>query len=203
MMSHLGEVRVRDARNGEFVIDEFEVSEKAARQFNVYQMMSYSSRYIRPGKYVRLCAYNGKGSRTRLIMSNTPAEIRDHQEFYANASGRVLICGLGLGMILHAIAAKEVVSEIVVVEKQPEIIDMVAPHFPEKRITILQGDAFAPASINGLNGKFDVMYFDIWDEISGDAYDEMIKLASLWRRWKAQGARSYCWCKKEARARAR
>lgn len=93
-------------------------------------------------------------------MSNIPAEIYDHAEICRKSHGRILICGLGLGIILHQLCCNDHISEIVVVEKEPEIIDMIAPAFLENKVTILQEDAFFLDEC-GITGQFDTMFFDI------------------------------------------
>ena len=117
-------------------------------------------------------------------MSNISAEIYDHAEICRKSHGRVLICGLGLGMILHQLCSNDHISEIVVVEKEPEIIDMIAPAFPEGKVTILQGDAFLPDEC-GITGPFDTMFFDIWNNITSQTHSEMQELSVLWMNWQS------------------
>jgi hypothetical protein len=65
---------------------------------------SRGGRYVPPGRYMRLM--RGK----KVIMSNTPGEIRDLDEFRRRATGDVLINGLGLGVAVHTALAKPEVS---------------------------------------------------------------------------------------------
>ena len=107
-------------------------------------------------------------------MSNIPAEIYDHAEICRKSHGRILICGLSLGIILHQLCCNDHISEIVV----PEIIDMIAPAFPENKVTILQGDAFLPDECD-ITGPFDTIFFDIWNNITSQTYSEMQTLSAL------------------------
>ena len=87
-------------------------------------------------------------------------------------------------MILHQLCCNDHISEIIVVEKEPEIIDMIAPAFPESKVTILQGDAFLPDEC-GITGQFDTMFFDIWNNITSQTYSEMQELSVLWMNWQS------------------
>ena len=133
-----------------------------------------------PGIYVHLL----DKQKDEVVMSNIPAEIYDHAEICRKSHGRVLICGLGLGMILHQLCRNDHISEIVVVEKESEIIDMIVPAFPEDKVTILPGDAFLPDEC-GITGQFDTMFFDIWNNITSQTYSEIQELSVLWMNWQS------------------
>ena len=87
-------------------------------------------------------------------------------------------------MILHQLCCNDHISEIIVVEKEPEIIDMIAPAFPESKVTILQGDAFLPDECD-ITGPFDTIFFDIWNNITSQTYSEMQTLSALWMNWQS------------------
>lgn len=140
----LGYVRVKHAESPKYLIEEFSVTEADSFYFNQRcQAQNLSAQCIRPGIYVHLL----DKQKDEVVMSNIPAEIYDHTEICQKSYGWVLICGLGLGMILHQLCRNDHISEIVVVEKEPEIINMIAPAFPEGKVTILQGDAFLPEGV--------------------------------------------------------
>lgn len=58
-------------------------------------------------------------------MTDLPIEQRQTDELIRKASGRVLVGGLGLGYAVVALAAKRAVKEIVIVERSPDIINLV------------------------------------------------------------------------------
>jgi len=64
------------------------------------------------------------------VMSDTPMERLTNQKIVKKATGRVLIAGLGLGMILHPIAAKARVQSITVVEQSRDVIRMIREDRP-------------------------------------------------------------------------
>ena len=177
----LGYVRVKHAESPKYLIEEFSVTEADSFYFNQRcQAQNLSAQCIRPGIYVHLL----DKQKDEVVMSNIPAEIYDHTEICQKSYGRVLICGLGLGMILHQLCRNDHISEVVVVEKESEIIDMIAPAFPEGKVTILQGDAFLPDEC-GITGQFDTMFFDIWNNITSQTYSEMQTLSALWKNWQS------------------
>lgn len=128
------------------------------------------------GTYVRLHV-NGE-----LMMSDTAMERISNASFVKLAKGRVFIAGLGVGLILEAILDKEQVTEVVVMEKYQDVIDLVAPMYPNPKLKIICADVLEydmPAS-----EKFDTIYFDIWPEINQDNLDDMRKLHMKYRKNK-------------------
>lgn len=111
------------------------------------------------GHYTKLVV---KGS---LMMSDTRMERISNRPFVTKANGKVLIAGLGIGLIVHNILKKDDVTEVVVIEKYQDVIDLVAPKFSDdSRVKIICADIFEWKPEKG--EKFDTVYFDIWPEIS-------------------------------------
>lgn len=148
-------------------------------------------RGCRPGIYTRLTR-NGS-----VIMSDTDAERSDHWEAGDEASGSVLIVGLGLGMCLQAIAAKPEVTHVHVIELEQDVIDLVWPHYAEMfgaKISVERADAFIRTPRKG--ERYDYAWWDIWDNISGDNYLEMKALVA---RWRGRIKRQNCWVRDQVR----
>jgi spermidine synthase len=89
------------------------------------------------------------------MMSDTNMERRSNWQVKDNAHGRVLIAGLGIGMILHPILdptraiisrrageALQPVEHVTVVELNQDVIDLVAPSLARygDRVTIVKAD---------------------------------------------------------------
>ena len=140
--------------------------------------------------YTRLC----RGS--TLVMSDTPAEQKDHEGFYNRAAGEVLIAGLGIGMILEAVAKKPEVKRVTVVEVSQDLIDLVWPTYQARygdKIQIVCADinSWRPAS----GHRYDCAWFDIWDNISPDNLPEMARLHRRFSRsaaWRGSWAKTLC-----------
>lgn len=127
-----------------------------------------------------------------LVMSDTPAEMRDHYYAVRMAKGSCLINGLGIGMVLKAVLKKPEVTDVTVIELSQDVLDMVAPHYADERVTFVCASAFdyQPPKCK----QYGMVWHDIWDYICGDNLPEMHKLHRKYgRRAVWQGS----WCRDE------
>lgn len=157
--------------------EEFIKREKLRGLLNAYRE-GYAEVYdLEPGTYVKLVS-KGEG----IIMSDTPMEIRTNREFIDRAHGNVLIAGLGMGLVLLSIQDKPEVKRIIVVEKYHELINFILPQIPyNKKLFVYTEDIFSFTLNTEI--KFDTIYFDIWNEISGDNYPETKVLHKRFRKY--------------------
>lgn len=100
-------------------------------------------------------------------MSVCPSEICSMRKPIRQAHGHVLVLGLGLGYYPFAIAQKEDVESIVIIERQQEIIDLftahLLPQFPNKeKISIVHADAYDYLD-RVEDYLFDFCFADIWE----------------------------------------
>jgi spermidine synthase len=100
------------------------------------------------------------------MMSDTDMEHRTNWTACNKARGKVMIAGLGLGMILTAILKKPEVESVLVVEKYQDVIDLVSPHFNSPKLSIICADILDWKPAKGM--KFDAIYFDVWPDICTD-----------------------------------
>lgn len=99
------------------------------------------------------------------IMSDTPAEINEHQHAFMYAGGRVLIHGLGLGVLVSALLAAPHVDHIDVVEIDPDVIALIGPYYThDPRVHIHQGDCLRMDWSPEI--EWDYVWHDIWSDIS-------------------------------------
>ena len=162
-------VDIPEGRCGKWKVEKFTVSEEDAKFQNMRAMFSFGDRGcpIDPGTYTRLMR-NGT-----LVMSDSPAEISDHLWFMQDAIGNVLLNGLGLGVALNGVLLKEEVKRVIVNEISKDVIQLIGPHFKDKRVTINHADAFTWKP-NGL--KLNFVWHDIWDNIYEDNLSDMKRL---------------------------
>jgi hypothetical protein len=178
-------VNIPEGESGGWKIEKFSVSEEEAKIFNIRASFSFTNRgqYIEPGDYTKL-TYQG-----RVIMSDTPSEIRDHLWFINKANGNVLLNGLGLGVALQAVLQNEDVNKVVVNEISEDVIKLVSPSFKSDRLIINNIDAFKYKP-NGM--RFDYIWHDIWADICKDNLLEMKALHRRYGHWlqgdKIQGS---------------
>lgn len=146
---------------------------------NDYRKIIYDR--ILPGKYVMLQSKNLRKHNMEYnscMMSDTPMERFTNQDFINYAKGNVLIAGLGIGMVPAALAAKNEVTSITIIELDPEVISLVEPlirkYVPNQhKITIVQADAYTyPETYTG--EKYDFTWLDIWPEFPCEYSDYMM-----------------------------
>lgn len=114
----------------------------------------------------------------QVMMSDTPMERCTNMEFYQAARGRVLVGGLGLGMVVHALNAKKEVEHITVVEINEHVIKLIAPTLP-KNIEVVHADVeqfVETARQQKPTPKWDTIFFDIWPTISTDDGPQISRL---------------------------
>lgn len=136
-----------------------------------------------------------------LWMSDGANEHRTNYEVCVEARGRVLIAGLGLGMILTKILAKKEVEHVTIIEKYQDVIDLVGPHFKHKKLQIICADIYEWRPAKG--AKFDCIYFDVWADQSTDDLEDMRKLHQAFKSFKAQGAWMESWNRAHLQSRKR
>lgn len=75
-----------------------------------------------------------------IWMSDAPAEYYGMHELAARAkSGRVLVGGLGLGILPNLLAFRDDITEVVIVEKSPEVVELVKAYLHPK-VKLIEGD---------------------------------------------------------------
>lgn len=190
-MHRMQKVDIPEGVSGNVRVKRFEVSEQAAAMERLRAMIGGHGRGVPAGWYTGLYRNGG------LWMSDTPDEMADH--FYvrreiAKRGGRVLIMGLGIGMLVKDALAMDNVEHVDVVEIDPDVIALVGPTYAGPRCTIHEADAFAVKWPVGT--RWTVAWHDVWEHISGDNVEEMAKLKRSYGRradWQA------CWAEDECR----
>lgn len=182
-------VSLPEGREGQWAIEKFEVPPDAVGTIS----FALKGRAIRPGEYTRL-VHQERG----VVMSDTPAEKRDHVGFVHNAKGHVLINGLGIGMCLGAALAKLEVERVTVVEIDPDVIALVGGHYAaDSRVQIVNASAFEYKPPRGI--RYGAVWHDIWDDMCSDNLPEMMSLhrkygkladwQGSWGRWECERQR--------------
>lgn len=191
-MSHYTDqykVDVPEGQSGDFKIKRFTVSQEDSEFATLRALIKGGRGALPPGDYTGLYEHG------RLWMSDTPDEIRDHLQAIRKAKGYVLINGLGLGVVLAAVAAKPEVKHVTVVECSPDVIALVGPHYQERfgdRIEIVQDNAFTYKPPKGI--RYGMVWHDIWPDICSDNLPAM-KL--LHRRYGRRADWQGSWCRSE------
>lgn len=153
---------------GSAAVEHFEIDRHGATMW----LIQHRERVFE-GRYVRLTINN------ETVMSDTYMERASNIGFARRANGRVLVAGLGLGMVLFPLMKKKEVFEVDVLESNMDVIRLVGPYVQHKKIHILHEDALEfkpPRSM-----KWDTIWFDIWP---GRCADNLGDIAKLHHRFK-------------------
>jgi len=166
-------------------VERFSVDEEASR----WTYLREGGRGVPPGTYTRLRV--GKFT----WMSDTPAEILDHwpatDQIRKPRTERVLINGLGLGMIVKFALEQEHVKHVDVVEIDERIVKLVGPTYAaDERVTIHRADAFDKMVEWPRNSHWDVVWHDIWRDID---LDNMPAIATLKRSYARRSGWQGAW----------
>jgi len=167
-------VRVPEGVCGDWAVSHFTITDKTPGAL----YYALHGRPIPPGTYTRLT--KGGTGRENVVMSDTPAEMKDHCEVLrrlrrAAPGTRVLMHGLGLGIVLGAALREANIEHIDVVEIAPEVIALVGPTYTgDGRVIIHEGDAFTYEWPK--DQRWSIVWHDIWNNLCIDNLEEMGKL---------------------------
>lgn len=190
-----GTCTVPDGKKGEWGIDTFTLTDSDVLMANLRAMRDDQPELIcHPGTYRRLY-HKTRG----CVMSTTPMEVLTAMEAFREATGCVLINGLGLGMVLEGILSKPDVTFVRVIELDQDVIDLVAPHYlKDSRVEIICANAYTYKPPKG--EKFDYVWHDIWDNIDSGNLPFMAKLTRKYGRIaKQQGVWSRSLARRDKR----
>ncbi len=112
--------------------------------------------------------HEGEGASWETWMSLTPLEVESQELGYRCARGRMAIMGLGMGWIAANAALNPEVSEITVVERDPDVIRLFLesgardsiPEPARSKLSIVEADALKWYPDTG--EPIDFLYADIW-----------------------------------------
>lgn len=185
-------------------VERFTVSDDDADRYNLSNAFSLgASRMVPPGTFTKVSRRDPTTGRWRLWMSDTDAEVIDHLNFYHTVvrmkARRVLINGLGIGMIVRALLQHSFIDHIDVVEIDTEVAEVIGSYYAkDPRVTIHVADALTikwPP-----NTRWDAAWHDIWPTITSDNLEEMSRLHRMYGR-RVDYQESWCrWeCERERR----
>lgn len=135
-----------------------------------------------------------------LVMSDLPAELAGCLPVLRRAHGRVLVNGLGLGIVAAHVLAKASVERVDVVELDPAVAELVLEDdlaarlwSKDPRLHVRIGDAHDIAWPAGT--CWDVAWHDIWDQVSPENLPSMVRLHRRYGRragWQGSWERPEC-----------
>lgn len=151
--------------------------------------------YIIAGRYAKLTIND------KVFMTDTAHEKISAIPFLDKAHGHVLVAGLGIGMVLPPLLDDPMVDSVTVIENNADVIDLVGPHFKDRRLEIVHADIWTwkPKCFD----RFDTVFHDIWPSIDWDNLPEMNRLKRRYRRYmNKENPKRWQWCWSEDLCRA-
>ena len=126
------------------------------------------------------------------IMQDTTHEYQEHQWLWDNATGDVLIGGLGIGFVNQKLMDNPNVTSITIIEKHQEVIDLVWQHCPkDSAVTLIHADieTWNPTQ------KFDVAWFDTWlhPDVNVGVQDLVEYNLTMYEKYSPHCDRIGCW----------
>ncbi|MBO5945816.1 MAG: hypothetical protein J6Q69_04345 [Clostridia bacterium] len=119
-------------------------------------------------------------------MTITPVDVDTVTEAIADARGKVITFGLGLGYYAYMVSQKANVESVTVVEKSEKVIELfrrhILPKFPNgDKVRIISADAFSYAENEMPTEGYDYAFVDTWRDASDGLpmYERMKALEHL------------------------
>lgn len=108
-----------------------------------------------------------------LWMSDSPSEIEDMERLAERVNGKVLVAGLGMGLLTEILARNPEVHAADVIEISPEIVEMVSP-FLSGKVSVAVADF--REWLEQADGDYDAVILDIWSELNLDDLNDRFDL---------------------------
>ena len=170
---------VGDFRVQHFRVDEMGNPEGMYEQIKGGKVVSLSPT-LPPGRYTKLTASG------RVLISDTPGDLGTYVDICERLTGRVLINGLGLGVVVRRALELPEVTHVDIVELSAEVITLVAPTYDkDRRVRVHLGDARNYPWPD--DAYWEVVWHDIWSTQSAahlpmmDAMRERFKDRCTWQ----------------------
>lgn len=118
--------------------------------------------------------------RLQLWMTDGPQEVSMMAGLTRGHSGRVLVTGLGMGIVQQLLLDKPEVSEVVTLEAHPDVakLHQHAGWFADPRHELVPGDARQRLAELVAGGTFDGYLLDHWETV-GDRLEEKVAFLRL------------------------
>ena len=110
------------------------------------------------------------------IMQDSQAEYNEHQWLWDNATGDVLVGGLGLGMIHQALIDNPNVKSVTIIESEQDVVDLVWEHCAKDdsfTLVVADFETWNPPE----DSSFDTVWADTWlvdNPITMKAYRDLV-----------------------------
>ena len=132
--------------------------------FHNYGVRGY--KYFEVTKQIPVTSLEIKDDKSKIWwtwMVDDPPHFWSMQDYARNSIGRVLVAGLGLGLVTHELLDNVDVDSITIVEKNKDVIDLISPLLPKAedvKFQIINKDFYD--FVHDSEEDFDRIIVDLW-----------------------------------------
>lgn len=132
--------------------------------FNNYGVRGY--KYFEVTKQIPVTSLEIKDEKSKIWhtwMVDDPPHLWSMQDYARNSIGKVLVAGLGLGLVAHELLSNIDVDSITVIERNKDVIDLISPLLPKAegvKFQIINKDFYD--FIHESEEDFDRIIVDLW-----------------------------------------
>jgi len=178
---------VREGRSGDWELEKIVLP--AGRILRTYNRKGFISFDVIQEEWKSVGLISGDG----YAMTDSPFEQETYKAAVERAKGRVLMCGLGLGLFM-SLATEKIqsgqISGLDIVEINRHVIDLTLPVVEEFWARCIQGDAWT--YLETTEEKYDFIFVDIWGP-PAQALAEGPGIISLAGRCLNPGGETWYW----------
>lgn len=173
-------IRIPEGKLGKWELKTMELAPCEAFVCNDFRVFPDGRMIPQIGFFSRAYRYPAVLENGREWMTLMPNETVTTLPAVAQAKGKVLTYGLGLGYFAFMASEKEDVSSVTVVERSEEVIELfrthILPQFPQRdKIRVICADAFDYAKNVMPLEQYDFVFADIWHDV-GDGRELYLKM---------------------------
>jgi hypothetical protein len=183
------------AKSGDFEIKRYKITKQDISVANIRTINHPYEVPPKKGTVTILARISEQSFGDDVIMSDSEFDKHTNSNILRIAHGNILIAGLGIGMILIPLLKKKDVQTITVIEKEQDVINLVYKHIKKydkkNKLEVIHDDIFSIELSK--ERKFDVMYFDIWNNVCGDNYSQMKTLKKKFSKNRAKHCTIVSW----------
>jgi len=179
------------AREGKF--GNWELKKESFSKDDILPLYNSKEGYIYTEKIVEDCYEVELADKLGAVMTDSEFEQDTYRLAVEKAHGRVLVCGLGLGLFNILVEAKiksGVITQLDVVEEDPGLIDWVPGYLPMLNTDIIEDDAWE--YLKTTSKKYDLIFIDIWSPVA-QALVEGSKISKIAERCLTAGGEVRYW----------
>jgi hypothetical protein len=143
--------------------------------FHNYEVRGY--KFFEVTKQIAVTSLEIKKDKTwETWMVDDPPHWWSMQDYARDSIGRVLVVGLGLGLIIHGLVDNIDIDSITVIERNKDVIDLISPLLPEAKdvdFKIINMNFYD--FIHESEEEFDRLIVDMWTSGSKEETEKILR----------------------------